>query len=962
MNIILKSTLLLLFSCSGFCVIAQPFLVTGKVTDAKDKSPLTGAVVQIISVADTNQKAGAAADVDGNFLVPGIQAGSYTLQVNFLGYTTVRRNILVVDANVDAGIIALQNVAKELKAVNVQGSQIRAEQKEDTSQFKADAYKTNPDATAEDLVGKMPGITSDGTGVKVNGETVQQVLVDGKPFFGSDPSVALKNLPAEVIDKIQVFDKLSDQSLFTGFDDGNTQKTMNIITKRNKSEGYFGKVYAGYGTSDRYLAGGNLNIFNGDRRISVLGLFNNVNQQNFSAEDILGATGGSGGGRGGMRGGGGPRGGGGNWGNNAGSNFMVGQQGGITATNAVGVNYSDNWGKKVKITASYFFNNTNNSRNDTVTRNYFISPEDTIVYNEYSSSDAINSNHRFNARMEYNIDSSNSITFTPALSLQDNNTGSNTNAQNSMREVLQSLTRTENTAHSIGYNTSGNILYQHKFGKPRRTISLNANGSLNERDGNGTIYAFNDFIDTTTLRDQHYDLYGNGYNVSGNLTYTEPVGKSGQLMFSYNPSYTQNSSDKRTRTRDASGNDLPYIDTTFSSVYDNSYTTQKGGISYRIGDRGSKYHFNAGINVQQAVLNSEQEFPRDFSISRTFNNVLPNASFNRRYDGGKNLRVMYRTATNLPSVSQMQNVIDITNPLLLRTGNAELEQTYEHTLIVRYGAANQKTARNFFVNLYLNATQDYIGTATYIPRNDSLYADPVTRTSFLINRGGQLSRPVNLDGYLNGRLFVTYGVPLKSIKSNLNTNAGFNYSRIPGLINNNTNYSGNYIPTAGLVLSSNISENLDFTLSYTANYNIVNNTIQGAGSNNFYNHVASARVNWIFLKNFVFNTNITNNYYTAFSSTGDQSFLLWNTYVGYKFFKKALEARVSVYDLLNQNTSISRTVTETYIENANTQVLKQYFMFQLTYTVRNFKSGVPPEMSKQKDGTEPPAGNDFRRR
>lgn len=950
MKIIFKSALIVLFSSSGYCVIAQPFLVTGKVADAKDNSPLTRAVVQVISVADTNQKTGAAADIDGNFSIPGIQAGNYTLQVNFLGYITVRRSISVIDANVDAGVIALQNVAKELKAVNVQGAQIRAEQKEDTSQFKADAYKTNPDATAEDLVGKMPGITSDGTGVKVNGETVQQVLVDGKPFFGSDPSVALKNLPAEVIDKIQVFDKLSDQSLFTGFDDGNTQKTMNIITKRNKSEGYFGKVYAGYGTNERYLAGGNLNIFNGDRRISILGLFNNVNQQNFSSEDILGATGG--GGR--MRGGG-ARG-----GNNGGSNFMVGQQGGITTTNAVGLNYSDNWGKKIKISASYFFNSTDNAKKDTVTRNYFVSPEDTIVYNENSGAEAINSNHRFNARLEYNIDSSNSITFTPALSLQDNNTGSITNAQNSMREVLQSLTRTENTARNFGYNTSGNLLYQHKFAKPRRTISINANGSLNEKDGNGTIYAFNDFLDTTTLRDQRYDLYGNGYNVSGNLTYTEPVGKSGQLMFSYNPSYTQNSSDKRTRSRDALGNDVP--DTAFSSVYDNSYTTQKGGISYRIGERGSKYHFNAGVNVQQATLNSEQEFPRDFSLTRTFNNMLPNASFNRRYEGGKNLRVMYRTATNLPSVNQMQNVIDITNPLLLRTGNAELEQTYEHTFIVRYGAANTKNARNFFLNLYMNATQNYIGTATYIPSNDSLYTDPVTRTSFLINRGGQISRPVNLDGYLTSRFFATYGIPLKGIKSNLNANAGINYSRIPGLINNAINYSGNFVPTAGLVLSSNISEQLDFTLSYTANYNIVNNTILGSATNNFYNHVASARVNWIFLKNFVFNTNITNNYYTAFSSTGNQSFLLWNAYVGYKFFKKALEARVSVYDLLNQNTSISRTVTETYIENANTQVLKQFFMFQLTYTVRNFKSGAPPDPEKQRDGMEAPAGGDLRRR
>lgn len=952
--------MLLLVAGFGFRVSAQTYTITGKITDSKDNTPLMGAVVQAISTADTNLKNGAAADIDGNFSLIAVATGSYVIQVNYIGYKTIKRNLAVIDGDVNMGTLTMENVAKELKTVNIQGAQIRAEQKEDTSQFRADAFKTNPDASAEDLVSKMPGITSDNTGVKVNGETVQQILVDGKPFFGTDPSIALKNLPAEVIDKIQVFDKLSDQAMFTGFDDGNTQKTMNIITKRNKSEGYFGKVYAGYGTDERYIGGGNLNIFNGDRRISILGLTNNINQQNFSSEDILGATGGSGG-RGGR--GGGSRGGG-NWGNNAANNFMVGQQGGIATTNALGLNYSDNWGKKMKVTASYFFNNTSNSRNDSLTRNYFTSPQDTILYIENSNSEALNTNHRFNARMEYNIDSHNAITFTPSISLQDNNTSSTTLANNTMREVLQSHTETRNTAGSMGYNTQGNLLYQHKFGKPRRTISLNLNGTLNEKSGDGTTYALNEFIGDTMVRDQRYDLYSNGYTVGGNLTYTEPISKNGQLMFSYNPSYNQNSSDKYTRSRDVAGNDLPYIDTTFSSVYDNTYTTQKGGVSYRMGERGSKYHLYAGINMQQAILNSEQDFPRNFSITRTFNNVLPNASFNRKYDNGKNLRVMYRTATHLPSVSQMQNVIDITNPLLLRTGNAELEQTYEHTFIVRYGATNTKTARNFFMNLYLNATQDYIGTATYIPTQDSLYTDVVSNTSIIINRGGQLSRPVNLDGYLNSRFFITYGMPIKPIKSNFNVNAGFNYSRIPGLINNVINYSGNYIPSAGLVLSSNVSENLDFTLSYMANYNIVNNTIQGAASNNFYNHAASLRLNWIFLENFVFNTSVTNNYYTAFSSTGDQSFTLWNAYVGYKFFKKTLEARVSVYDLLNQNTSVSRTVTETYIENANTQVLKQYFMFQLTYTIRKFKSGAPPEIEKQPEMPGMPPGErrgDFRR-
>ncbi len=943
MNWMKGGVLLLLGALYMLPAVAQ--IATGRVVDKKGGAPLAGAVVQLISRTDTTQKTGTATDVDGNFSVTMAAPGSYRAQISYLGYKTQNRNATIATGDNDLGTFSMEDIARELKAVNVNGTQIRAEQHEDTSQFRADAFKTNPDASAEDLVTKMPGVTSDASGVKVNGETVQQVLVDGKPFFGTDPTIALKNLPAEIVDKIQVFDKLSDQSLFTGFDDGNAQKTMNIITRRNKNQGYFGKVYAGYGTDDRYVAGGNLNYFDGDRRISILGLSNNINQQNFSMEDIVGATGSSGRRRGGPGGGG--------------NNFMVNQQNGIAATNAIGLNYSDNWGKKIKISGSYFYNSTNNTKNDSLTRNYFTSPEDTIVYSEASNTTTSNANHRLNARLEYNIDSANAITFTPSVSLQQNSSDATTTAGSSMRELLQSLTQSRNSASLSGYNASGNLLYQHRFGKPRRTISISLNGNLNEKTGDGSIYALNQYLDTVTsgtLRDQQYNLYNNGYTAGVNLTYTEPVGKKGQIMISYNPSLTQNNADKRTNDIDTATGDYTLLNPVFSSVYENTYNTQKAGVSYRIGERRSPLSFHAGLDVQQALLTSGQDYPRTFSVSRTFNNILPNARLNIRGKDGHNLRIMYRTATSLPSVSQMQNAVDMSNPLLLTTGNALLKQTYGHTFITHYGAVNAKTGRNFFMNLYFNTTADYIGTATYIPTRDSLYTDPVSGTSVALNRGSQLSLPVNLDGYVTSRFFVTWGTPVKKLKSNLNFNAGFNYSRIPGLINDVTNYSGNYIPSAGLVLSSNISESLDFTLSYNGSYNVVTNTIQSQTSNNFYNHSASLRLNWIFLKHFVFNTGITDNYYTAFSSTGNQDFILWNSYIGYRFYKNALEARLSVYDLLNQNKSITRTVTETYIENANTQVLQQYFMLQLTYTLRNFKSGAPPKEEKP-DHPMPPPGS-----
>lgn len=919
--------------------VAQTYIVSGIVADAKDNRPLTGVNVLLTNKADTADKRGLASDVYGNFEFDNLPSGYYQLQFLYLGYKLASQTVHVAGNNVAVGRVKLIADATELKGVTIAGKQVRAEQKGDTSQFNADAFKTNPDASAEDLVGKMPGITSDQNGVKVNGEAVQQVLVDGKPFFGTDPTAALKNLPAEVIDKIQVFDRLSDQSNFTGFDDGNAQKTINIITKRDKNQGVFGKIYGAYGTNDRYLAGGNLNYFKGDRRISVLGLSNNINQQNFSSEDLVGASGGSGQNRGGR--GGGNRG---NRGGGGGNNFMVGQQGGIATTHALGLNYSDHWGKKIKVSGSYFFNNTDNTNATDLSRNYFSQGDSANVYTENTTSNAWNLNHRANLRLEYTIDSFNSITFVPSVSLQHNNTESRTQANTRIGGLLSSQTNNTNTALATGLNTNNNLTYQHKFAKDRRTISLNLANTQNYRDGSGGYYSRNDFYmpDTATLRDQQYTLESNSTQWSGNLTYTEPVGKDGQVSLSYNPAITENRSDKGTYNLDSASRDYTVQDAFFSNKYQNTYTVHKGGLSYRKGDRTNM--FNAGLNVQYATLAGEQEFPLPYTVSRTFANLLPNAMYNHKAKDGRNLRLMYRTSTNVPAVSQLQNVVDITNPLLLKTGNAGLEQDYTHTFVVRYGLTNSKTARSLFVNLYANYVNNYIANATYIPTRDSTFTDPVTATSVLINRGSQLTRPVNLDGYVSLRSFLNYSMPVGLLKSNLNLNGGINYTRAPGLINSVTNYSSNYIPSAGLVLSSNISEKLDFALAYSGNYNIVNNTAQPQANNNFYSHLASFRINYLFLERFVANSSIAHNYYTSFSSTGAQSFYLWNAYVGYKLLKKqALEIRLTAYDLLKQNSSISRTVTETYVENGVTQVLQQYFMLQLTYTIRSFKGKAPDE-------------------
>ena len=944
----------------------QGFTVSGTLLDETDNSSLIGVSVVLSPTSDTSLKYGGVTDLDGKFSVANIPAGAYSLKASYVGFQNYSRNVNVT-GNTDLGTIRMKVLSTQLQNVTVTAEQIRAQQSGDTTSFNAGAYKTNPDANAEDLINKMPGISTEGGTIKAQGEDVKQVLVDGKPFFGDDPNAAIKNLPAEIIDRIQVFDKLSDQAQLTGFDDGSGQKTINIITKPGRNTGQFGKVYGGYGTRDLnfkdnfYVVGGNLNYFKGDTRVSLIGLSNNVNQQNFSTDDLLGAVnsssgqsrGGSGGSRGGGRGG--PRGGrsGGSGGRGGGdiSNFLVGQQEGITTTHSVGLNYSDEWSEKIKVTGSYFFNFTENTNANSLSRTYLTEADNNLIYKEHSSRKSTNINHRANLRLEYEIDSMNTLIFTPRISFQDNSNERSLNGTNRLPDSsFVSGTSNENISNTQGYNFGTNLLYRHKFAKKGRSMSVNGSVQLNNRTGDGTIASQTLYADTllNDTLDQRYDLSSDGNTYSGNVTYTEPLGEKRQLMINYAPSFTQNHSTRLTYDRLNGSSEYDLLNTQLSNKFDNTYASHRGGLSYR--SNTEKTNFMAGLNYQYASLKGMQELPPRPNVEKSFSNILPQASYNYKFTRSKNLRIMYRTATNAPSIQQLQDVVDITNPLLLRTGNADLEQNYQHTLMFRYGNTNTATSTSFFAMLYGSYTMDYIANQTLIPTKDSVYGDVI------LPRGSQLTRPVNLDGYWSARSFLTYGMPVRAIKSNLNLNAGVNYSKIPGLINTSLNYSNNLSFNGGAVLSSNISENLDFTLAYSGYYNVVKNSIQTQSDNNYYNQNTSFRINWIFLDRFVANTSLNHTLYSGLSEGFNQSYLLWNAALGYKFLAdKSLDVRLTAYDILNQNRSIERTVTETYIEDSYTNVLQRYFMLNVTYTLRRF-GGAAAGRNNTTDVVEPAEG------
>jgi hypothetical protein len=925
-----RCALIVLFSASFYSLFAQ-FRVAGTVADSLSNAPLIGVGVILRQARDTTRILGAISDENGNFEINNVRPGGYLLRLTYTGYASRQERLFVRSADVNLGPLQLAPSVITLKSVVIHGDPIAVEQKQDTVLYQANAYKTNPDASAEDLITKMPGITVDGTGIKAQGENVNQILVDGKRFFGDDPNIALRNLPAEIIDKVEVFDQLSEQSQFTGFDDGQTQKTINIVTKRGMRTGQFGKVNAGIGEKGHYTAGGTLNAFERDRKLTVLGLSNNINQQNFGTDDLLGLTGGgNGGGRGGAAGGGrGPGQGG------AAGAFLLGQQSGISKTHSAGLNYINQWGKKIELSGSYFFNTSDNDRITNLSRNY-ISRDTGMIYYEKNNSNSENTNHRVNFRLKYDIDSANSLVITPRLSMQLNNSTAFTGSFSTVADRTVNTLDKTNSADNAGINFSNNVLFRHRFAKRGRSLSLGVNIGVNDREGESELHSSNENFDPGqfTRIDQRSDQLTNNHSLSSNVAFTEPVGKYGQLQLNYTAALTKSDSDKKTYDGDPETGVYSELNPDLSNVFKNTYISNRGGVSYRY-NVIRKYNVMAGFDFQNATLSSDQNFPRMMEVERSFRSILPQLSFNYRLSQGENFRVMYRTNTNAPSISQLQNVVNNTNPLFLRSGNTDLKQDYQQTLTLRYGKTSIEKGRTFLLFVNGSFIEDYIGNATfYNGGQDSMVVNEIK-----LAPGQQLTYPVNVPQNWNTRAFVTYGLPLKFLKSNLNLNTGFNYNRSPARINDATNLAHNYAFSQGVILSSNISETVDFTFSYSANYTVVKNTLTNnqEADNNYFTHLSSFRVVCQPWKGLVFNSNLTSSFYNGLSSEFDQSIWLWNASIGYKLLKdKSLEIKVNAFDLLNKNKSINREVTDTFIEDSQTNVLTRYFMLTAIYSFRKF--------------------------
>ncbi|PTM15140.1 MAG: TonB-dependent receptor [Bacteroidetes bacterium] len=916
---------ILLAQLFSFGLLAQSFPITGKLADAGG-SPLPGAYVFLTSAADTIGQP-VATGQDGGFVFPAQANGTYQLSCSFIGFQDLKKTVEVAGAPLDLGVMQMEE-GVFLDEVRVTEKALPVLQIGDTTQYNATAYKTLPDASAEDLLGKMPTVNIENGKVQAQGEDVKRVLIDGKPFFGDDPTAVLRNLPAEIIDKIQIFDQQSEQAQFTGFDDGDASKTINIITKVESRNGQFGKIMAGYGYEDKYQATGNLNIFNNDQRLSLIGMSNNINQQNFAAEDLLGIVGSSGGGgrRRGGRGGGSSL---------SADNFQVAQQNGITAVTALGVNFTDKWGEQLEVAGSYFFNQSDNTTRQEVSQQFFDAEGLQERYHEQSQANSTNLNHRLAGRLNYTLNEKNTLIWTGKASWQQNDGQQTSNGQTIRNDLQLNRTLNELTADLSAFDWNNSLDWKHQFAKSRRTFSINLNGGTAPTNGTNLLRSENVFGTTTpdsTTQQQSGLLDQQKWNVGANFQYTEPLGTKTMLSVNYRLSYQQEASDKKTFDFNEAAQAYDLLNENLSNVFANDYQTQQVGTGLVFRDK--KLTVTGRANVQWAQLLNDQTFPYAANTANAFWNVLPSLSIQNRASKTENLRVNYRTSTRLPAVTQLQNVLNNSNPIQLTAGNANLIQAYQHSFFARYSNTNTEKSSVFFTLIGGSLTQDYLASSTYTnARNSPLAA------LYDLPEGARITQPVNLNGAWNMRYLMTYGFPVKALQSNLNLDLSANYSQTPGLIDEDLNKASSTRAGIGLTLGSNISDRVDFSLASRSYYNIGKNTLQPQSNNNYFNQQTRLNFNWVLLDGLVFRTDLTHQLYNGLTTGFDQHYLLWNMSIGKKVFRDNRgEINLSVFDLLRQNNSLNRTITETYFEDTQTNVLQQYFMLSFKYDLRSFKA------------------------
>lgn len=880
--------------------------VFGTVVDSA--GALQGVKVKLTSAKDsvvvlTNAK--------GLYDFPIVISKNFKITLMSIGFQAVSRKYVMDNGTrpIKLDPVRMEPQTNMLKTVVING-QPPMVIKEDTIEYRASAYKVRDGSPVEELLKKLPGVTVDANGnVTAQGKQVTKVRVDGKDYFTGDVQTATQNLPADIVETIQIIDDYGDQANLTGIKTGDPDKVLNITIQKGKRKGDFGYGTLGYGDDDRYLARLSANHFNNDTQIALLGTDNNNNTQVFN----LAQAGGSGG-RSGRSGG------------NSGSGSGVSTANGITVNQSLGFNYRDSWGKKITVYGSYSYADKNTTTSS-ISQQQDIFQSGSLLDNDNTTDNNHSTNHRADFNMEYKIDTLNYIKLHPNFSYgssNDNNTDIFSNMRN--EEVINGneYALTNTTAPSGG----ANILYNHKFKKKGRNFSLNANYTYSKSD-----QFLNDQYTTrqdSIVNPLYQQIYTNGNTASYNIhaSYLEPIGKTTYLEANYTFARSNTDNNRENYHVDPTTGKLTPVDT-LSTLYNYQFTYQRYGLNLR--GIKPKYNYTLGLSAQPSTLTGEDKTA--FSPTNTFNWV-PTARFVYKFQRSQVLTINYSGNSVQPSFTQLQPEADYSNPENVVYGNPDLKPGFSNTLNLRYYQFDLKTGSSLFTNLSFNNVENQIVTNTMpvidTNRHSAASALGTVQETHYLNASGYYS--------MNGNYAISQPFDNRQFTVTLSGSAAYNNNI--SYIQDDRNLGKNWVLTQGAKVRIDIDSLMDTDIggSYS-----VNNTAYSLPSS-----INTDARTWTFVldgrnyfwSQWILGYNLTQTINHGFSATVVENPTLLSSYVEFQFLKKnAAAIRLAAYDLFNENAGITRTVSGNQIIDTRTNRLGRYFMLSFTLRLQKFAGG-----------------------
>lgn len=929
--------LMILFSPMAFAQ-QSGVNVTGSVVEQGSDTPIEQATVRLLNVKDSAMVRGVVSARNGSFTLKNVKKGSYLLHITFIGYDPLYQPLQITGKKnpVNVGKLELSDGAIELGEAVVIGKAPEVTVRNDTVEYNADSYKVTEGSVLEDLLKKMPGVEVDSEGkITVNGKEVKKVMVDGKEFFSDDPKVASKNLPAKMIDKLQVLDKKSDMAQMTGFDDGEEETVINLTVKPGMKQGWFGNAYGGYGSKDRYEGNAMVNRFVNNDQITFMGGANNMNNMGFSdlASTMFSGMGGGGGRRGGF---------------GAGS--------GITSSGNAGLNFSKEF-KPDKLTLggnTRYSHSDNDARSKSDRQN--ILPGDSSSYdNSEAMSRTKSDNFGVDFRLEWKPDTMTQLIFRPSFSFSHsmNDNFSDATTLDNERDTVNT-NKSSNYSESNGYNLNASIDFSRKLNNKGRVFSATLSGGNSDSYSDGMnrsdIVYFNqtDALKNSII-DQRSRYDNKGFNYRAYVSWVEPIGHNNFIQATYSISQRKQEALKNVYNQDADGI-YNVLDSAYSQSYRNNFISQRASLSFK--SQRAKFNYTIGLNLDPSYSSSEN-FVGDTTLSkitRKVVNLSPMAQFNYMFDKRTNLRIMYNGRTSQPSMTQLQPVADISDPTNITIGNPDLNPRYTNNVFIRFQQFTPEKQRAFMI----------MANGSYIIN------DIVSYTSYNQETGVKTTTYKNVNGNYSGNVRMMLNTPLKNKKFSINSMTMASFANSNGYINEEKNTNRNLILSerGGIDFRSSY---LDLGVNGNIRYNATSNSLQKENNQNTFNYGAGGYTTIYLPLNFKIESDVNWSTNSGYGDGFKQNEVLWNASASKSFLKNNQGTlRFKIYDILQQRSNISRSITASYIQDSEYNTLGSYFMVHFIYRFSIFKGGAsasdvktPGRSGRGRGPMGPPPGHRF---